>query len=228
MNKSYNIRTKAIIGTTEQKAKLLLNNLSIIATQICQLRKWTVGIIEEIYPKEEGLLGMNINKGMTIQIRLRTSSNPNEFIEWFHLVGTLAHELAHNEISDHSEKFFRLMNEIHDQMEKLPNYEKIFAEMSGSSYNKGFHIINQGINNLNFIENINSMNKLGNSCVISKTGNILKSNSLKGSLKQKMAQAAISRDTINNEKNINKIVKPTSQEEKRKQILESLKLRGLS
>ena len=67
-------------------------------------------------------------------------------IEWYHLVGTLAHELAHNLIAGHTPEFYKEMDKIHDEMEKLDEYERIFAEMTGSYYSKGFTVVFQGRN----------------------------------------------------------------------------------
>ncbi len=232
-NKIKIIETKALPGPTEQKAKSYLSKLAILATQICVQYKWVVGLIEEFYPDNEGLLGTNINKGMCIQIRLRSPHNPEEFYPWYELVGTLSHELAHNSIGPHSEEFFKLMDKIQDSMEKLPKYEEFFSEMDGSS--RGFQIIknpNKKDNHDNQIDFINGTpQKLGCSCVITGNGTILKSNTIQGNLKQKMAQAAIARsglvNTVNTANKVNKVNKPLTKEEKRLKVLESLEKRGL-
>jgi hypothetical protein len=234
MNSNKNIiETKALPGPTEQKAKSYLSKLAILATQICAQYKWVVGLIEEFYPNNEGLLGTNINKGMCIQIRLRSPHNPEEFYSWYELVGTLSHELAHNSIGPHSEEFFKLMDKIQDSIEKLPKYEEFFSEMDGSS--RGFQIIknpNKKDNHDNQDDFINGTpQKLGCSCVITGNGTILKSNTIRGNLKQKMAQAAIARsgliNTVNTANKVNKVNKPLTKEEKRLKVLESLEKRGL-
>ncbi len=235
MNSNNNkiIETKALSGSTEQKAKSYLSKLAILATQICTQYKWVVGLIEEFYPNDKGLLGTNINKGMCIQIRLRSSHNPEEFLPWYELIGTLSHELAHNSISPHSEEFFKLMDKIHDGIEKLPKYEEFFSEMSGSS--RGFQIIKNPNKKNNYDNQDDNQNntpqKLGCSCVITGNGTILKSNTIQGNLKQKIAQAAIARsgsvNTINTINKVNKVNKPLTKEEKKLKILESLEKRGL-
>lgn len=123
----------------------LLNNLTYLATQICNKRGWIPGRIEELLETNSntGILGLNIQKGKIIQIRLYDNRKQ---IEWYHLVGTLAHELAHNLIAGHTPDFFKEMDKIHDEMEKLDEYERIFAEMTGSYYSKGFTVVSKGRN----------------------------------------------------------------------------------
>ncbi len=123
----------------------LLQNLTFLATQICNNRRWVPGKIVELLdnPTNAGVLGRNIQKGNIIQIRLYDNGNQ---IEWYHLVGTLAHELAHNLFANHSPEFYKEMNKIHDEFEKLDDYEKIFSEMTGSYYSKGYSIVSKGAN----------------------------------------------------------------------------------
>ncbi len=105
--------------------------------------------------------------------------------------------------------------------------------MDGSS--RGFQIIknpNKKDNHDNQNDFINGTpQKLGCSCVITGNGTILKSNTIRGNLKQKMAQAAIARsglvNTVNTINKVNKVNKPLTKEEKRLKVLESLEKRGL-
>ncbi len=108
-----------------------------IATQICNKRKWRVCKLEEEH--NNNVYGTNYNRGERITIRYKDETG--KYFDWAHLVGTLAHELAHNLIDDHSPAFYKLMNKIHDTMEKLDDYEKIYAEMTGSYYNRGFTVV---------------------------------------------------------------------------------------
>lgn len=218
------IRIKALSGPTEQKSKKILENLSILATQICALRKWNVGSIEEFYPTTEGILGLNTNRGERIDIRLRNGNN--EYLEWNDLVGTLCHELTHNEVWDHSTRFYEMMNSVHDQIEKLPNYEKIYAEMSGSSYNRGFHVFNKK-SKCPISPETTTSQKLGNSAIITANGAYIQSGTLKGSLKEKMAQAALLRNNTTQICKPTKQSKPVSKEERRKLVLQSLQNRGI-
>lgn len=117
----------------------IYNNLLHIATQICNKRKWRVCKFEEEH--NNNVYGTNYNRGERITIRYKDESG--KYYDWAHLVGTLAHELAHNLIDDHSPAFYRLMDDIHDTMEKLDDYEKIYAEMTGSYYNRGYTVVNK-------------------------------------------------------------------------------------
>ena len=130
----------------------IYNNLLHIATQICNKRKWRVCKLVEGH--DNSVYGTNHNRGKRITIRYKDETG--KYFDWAHLVGTLAHELAHNLIDDHSPAFYKLMNEIHDDMEKLDDYEKIYAEMTGSYYNRGFTVV------VRSREHSRSNSKLGN------------------------------------------------------------------
>lgn len=45
---------------------------------ICVAHKWKVQVLEEFLPAEAGLLGVNMNRGMKIRIRLRPSSDEGQ------------------------------------------------------------------------------------------------------------------------------------------------------
>lgn len=118
--------------------QIYLDRLTELAVEICKQHKWKVIRITEL-DVNYSALGININRGSEIKIKLKNVNNI--YYPWFELVGTLCHELAHNRIDEHSPEFYRFMDKIHDDIEKLPRYEEIFAEMSGEYYNKGYTIV---------------------------------------------------------------------------------------
>ncbi len=172
----------------------ILSNLRVLATQICKQRNWRMGTLEELVGSPD-VLGMNIGRGSRILIKLKDESG--KYIEWFHLVGTLAHELAHNEIAGHGKEFDTLMNDIHHDMEKLDDYERIFAEMTGSYYSKGFTIVKGNT------EGGGSFRNLINNSKTQKT----------------------SKTSINNNNATNLITE--TKEQRRRKILDALRRRGL-
>jgi DNA-dependent metalloprotease WSS1 len=100
-----------------QEAHSLLKRLISHVQNIMKKRKWNVGCLYEFYPQNPNLLGININRGKVIKIRLRNSQNPDLFLEFHDLIGTMLHELVHIEHGPHDIKFYRLLDEIYSEYE---------------------------------------------------------------------------------------------------------------
>jgi DNA-dependent metalloprotease WSS1 len=96
----------------EDAAKLLLKRLIAQVTPIMKKRKWTVGCVREFFPKDRNLLGLNINHGSEIRIRLRSPSSPDSFLVYEDLLGTLLHELVHNDVGPHNSAFYRILDKL--------------------------------------------------------------------------------------------------------------------
>ena len=112
------------------EAQSILERIATTVAPVMSRRKWKVNVLEEFFPKEDGLLGMNVNRGQIILIRLRPANNPNEFYSWEHIIGTTIHELTHIKVGPHNSEFFRLMDEIADEVgrdEDNLNFTKRFA-----------------------------------------------------------------------------------------------------
>ena len=100
------------------KARELLH---IIANNVeCILKKhnWIVENFCEFCPKDKKLLGLNIDRGETIRIRLRQCDNEHEFIPVDQLIDTMLHELAHIQEANHSKKFYKLWDELREEWEQ--------------------------------------------------------------------------------------------------------------
>jgi hypothetical protein len=116
------------------EAKELLERVSKTVNASMTRRNYVVRTLKEFYPKEKGLLGMNVNR-KNILIRLRPHHNPKEFFSWGHILGTMIHELTHMTIGPHSAKFYELMDEIHNEGIYLSNYLPMYI----SKYYLIFH-----------------------------------------------------------------------------------------
>jgi len=100
------------------EAKLSLEKLTKVTHQIMTKRKWKISTLKEFYPSNKSLLGLNVNRGATVMIRLRDSNDKNIFLPWESILGTMIHELTHNSISAHSAEFYKLMDELWTEVEK--------------------------------------------------------------------------------------------------------------
>lgn len=100
------------------KALKLLRQAANIVSPLLERRKWKIKVLTEFFPANESLLGLNVNKGHTVKVRLREGSNESTFFNLDHILGTLIHEITHISISPHSAEFYRLMETLMAEVEK--------------------------------------------------------------------------------------------------------------
>lgn len=97
----------------------LLERATTQVRPIMAKRKWTVPLVAEFYPDAARLLGLNHNHGAKIQIRLRSPNNPEVFLPYENILGTLLHELTHIEIGPHNDAFYELLDELKQECDEL-------------------------------------------------------------------------------------------------------------
>ena len=71
------------------------STLCRIASQvrpIMEERGWKVGTLSEFHPTQANLLGININGGREIRLRLRSHRDPTHFLSYESVLGTMLHE----------------------------------------------------------------------------------------------------------------------------------------
>lgn len=95
----------------------ILHDLARAVGPLMHHYKFKVGMLCEMYPKNPQLLGLNVNHGQKILIRLRPPYSENSFYPMSDLVGTLLHELAHNVHGPHDAKFYALLDELRAKYE---------------------------------------------------------------------------------------------------------------
>lgn len=98
----------------------LLHQLAIAVAPIIHEYKFKVGTLCEMYPKNPSLLGLNVNKGQKILIRLRLPFNDRLYYPMGDLIGTFLHELTHNVHGPHDAKFYALLDELKAKYESGP------------------------------------------------------------------------------------------------------------
>ncbi|KOS13496.1 hypothetical protein Malapachy_0275 [Malassezia pachydermatis] len=86
---------------------------------VCKLHSYQVGLLSELLPHENPeLLGLNVNKGEKILLRIRTDEEDG-FRDYKTTRRVLMHELAHNEISDHPPEFKILNSQLNREVESF-------------------------------------------------------------------------------------------------------------
>ncbi|CCH45691.1 DNA damage response protein WSS1 [Wickerhamomyces ciferrii] len=101
----------------QQDALNILYEIANLVTPIMKEYGFTVKNLCEFFPKTDNLLGMNMNAGYKIFIRLRPPFNENVFLPMNELIGTMLHELTHNKHGPHDAKFYKLLDELTNKQE---------------------------------------------------------------------------------------------------------------
>lgn len=93
----------------------LLHDIARIVAPIMSQYGFKVGTLCEMFPKNASLLGLNVNKGSKVCLRLRPAHNKEMFYPMEELIGTMLHELAHNRCGPHNDKFYKLLDELKEK-----------------------------------------------------------------------------------------------------------------
>ncbi|KAK3951774.1 WLM domain-containing protein [Pseudoneurospora amorphoporcata] len=97
----------------------LLKKIASLVKPLMRARGWRVRELGEFYPEQENLLGLNINRGAKILLRLRYSSDKSLFLPVEQVTDTMLHELAHIVHGPHDGKFQALWDQLRDEHEGL-------------------------------------------------------------------------------------------------------------
>lgn len=96
-----------------------LQKIASLVKPIMRTRGWTVGTLAEFCPEEHNLLGLNINRGAKICLRLRYHGDKTQFLPLEQVIDTMLHELSHNVFGPHDGQFHNLWNELRDEYTDL-------------------------------------------------------------------------------------------------------------
>ncbi|APA09874.1 hypothetical protein SS1G_05893 [Sclerotinia sclerotiorum 1980 UF-70] len=105
----------------EAEALHSLKKIASLVKPIMRARHWRVGTLTEFYPDQQNLLGLNVNNGQKICLRLRYPGDQNQFLPMEEVVDTMLHELCHNEIGPHNQQFHALWDQLRKEHEGLTN-----------------------------------------------------------------------------------------------------------
>ena len=97
----------------------ILKRIASVVKPIMRVRSWRVGTLSEFLPDEHNLLGLNVNRGEAIHIRLRYPGDHNQFLPFENVVDTMLHELSHIVHGPHNQAFNALWDKLRDEHEAL-------------------------------------------------------------------------------------------------------------
>lgn len=137
-----------VLKSTDKEALQLLQKLSRNVQPLMTKYKWSVPLLKESNFEDSSVLGMNVNGGESILIRLR-QVNSTTFYPYEHLLGTLCHELAHNTHGPHNDAFYKFLDELQTQLENMPSGGLSGFDTCGNKLG-GDSILRSKINKNNF------------------------------------------------------------------------------
>ncbi|PWA86194.1 WLM-like protein [Artemisia annua] len=103
----------------QDEAKQILEKVAKQVQPIMRKRKWKVKLLSEFCPPNPALLGLNVNGGEEVQLRLRRQNNEWDFFPYEQILDTMLHELCHNQFGPHNADFYNLLDEIRKECEEL-------------------------------------------------------------------------------------------------------------
>ncbi|CDZ96996.1 wlm-domain-containing protein [Phaffia rhodozyma] len=118
-----NTHIKSFIHLTKlkysEKALPLLEKIASLVKPIMNKYGWVLPVLAEFLPDNPSLLGLNVNGGQKILIRLRPQHAQDTFLDLDDLIGTMLHELAHNVHGSHDAKFYAFLKGLTDEFDAL-------------------------------------------------------------------------------------------------------------
>lgn len=107
----------------------MLQRVASAVKPIMRNHRWRVGELAEFYPNQANLLGLNVNRGQQICLRLRYANDKSLFLELDMVIDTMLHELCHNVHGPHNDAFHALWETLRDEHLRLS-----LAGYSGASF----------------------------------------------------------------------------------------------
>ncbi|TQV98490.1 WLM domain-containing protein [Cordyceps javanica] len=93
----------------------MLRRIASAVKPIMRNHRWRVGELAEFYPNEANLLGLNVNRGKQICLRLRYANDKTLFLALDMVIDTMLHELCHNVHGPHNDAFHALWETLRDE-----------------------------------------------------------------------------------------------------------------
>ncbi|OAP63515.1 hypothetical protein AYL99_02742 [Fonsecaea erecta] len=97
----------------------ILKKTASIVKPIMRIRNWRVGMLCEFFPEDPNLLGLNVDRGAKIYLRLRYPGDDTQFLPFENVVDTMLHELSHIVHGPHDQAFNALWDKLRDEHETL-------------------------------------------------------------------------------------------------------------
>lgn len=97
----------------------LIHAVAVAVAPIMHKHGFKVGLLCEMFPKDARLLGLNVNRGQRVCLRLRYASDETQFLPMGDVIYTMLHELSHNVHGPHNHQFYSLLEELKQEFEQM-------------------------------------------------------------------------------------------------------------
>ncbi|CAG8567823.1 8893_t:CDS:2 [Ambispora gerdemannii] len=101
------------------EALTLLKRIASSVKPIMKKYGWRVEVLNEFFPEDPKLLGLNEDYGAKIFIRLRVAHDDRRFYEFDDLIGTMLHELTHIVRGPHDAEFYKILDNLNNEYDEL-------------------------------------------------------------------------------------------------------------
>ncbi|KAK9939807.1 hypothetical protein M0R45_016493 [Rubus argutus] len=118
LNKVWEIRALKRKDRQEEATKML-DKIAKQVQPIMRKHRWRVKLLSEMCPTNPSLLGLNVNRGVHVKLRLRRPNRDLDFYPFDQVLDTMLHELCHNVHGPHDAKFYKLWDELRKECEEL-------------------------------------------------------------------------------------------------------------
>ncbi|GMM35094.1 metalloendopeptidase [Saccharomycopsis crataegensis] len=103
----------------KDKALEMLHRVAVSIAPIMRENNLKVGLLCEMFPKKQELLGLNVNRGQKVLIRLRDHWNDRKFLSFGDILGTALHELVHNTHGPHNKAFYDKLEQFKQRYHQI-------------------------------------------------------------------------------------------------------------
>lgn len=97
----------------------MLQRVASLVKPIMRKHGWVLPVLSEFFPESANLVGLNVNGGEKILLRLRPPWAPDTFFEEDQVVKVMLHELTHNVHGSHDEAFYKFLAGLEDEYDAL-------------------------------------------------------------------------------------------------------------
>ncbi|KAI0051428.1 WLM-domain-containing protein [Auriscalpium vulgare] len=101
------------------EALAMLQKIASLVKPIMRKHGWRLPCLAEFFPDNPNLLGLNINGGQKILVRLRPAWTPETFLPEEDVLSTMLHELTHNVHGPHDGQFYKFLSGLEDEYAAL-------------------------------------------------------------------------------------------------------------
>ncbi|KAF8899221.1 WLM domain-containing protein [Infundibulicybe gibba] len=101
------------------RALPMLQRVASLVKPIMRKHNWVLPVLAEFFPDSDNLVGLNVNMGQQILLRLRPAHAPDAFYEEEDVVQVMLHELTHNVHGPHDDKFYKFLSGLQDEYDQL-------------------------------------------------------------------------------------------------------------